>query len=149
MDPVTMIVSALAAGAASGLKESAAEGIKDAYAALTRWLGERYGGVDVGAVEKRPESEAKRASLQEDLQDAGAGSDEQLLALAQRLVEEVRRHDAEAGAAVGIDLEQVQAAALRVHDVHASGTGVRVRQGTFTGDIDIAGVRAGQPPRPQ
>jgi|1186.fasta_scaffold354253_1 hypothetical protein len=63
MDPVTVIVSALAVGAAAGVKETAAAGVKDAYAALKRLLGERYGGVDVAAVERRPESEAKRRSL--------------------------------------------------------------------------------------
>jgi hypothetical protein len=35
---------------------------------------------------------------------------------------------------------------LRLADVAAFGTGVRVEKGTFTGDIDIRGVRAGVPP---
>jgi len=47
------------------------------------------------------------------------------------VIEEIRKHDPETGAAIGIDLAHVQAAALRIRDVDASGTGVRVREGTF------------------
>jgi hypothetical protein len=150
MDPITVIVSALAAGAAAGLKDAAATGIKDAYAALKRLIADRYDDVDVTPVEKRPESEAKRRSLEEDLRDAGAGHDDLMLDAARRVIEEVRSNDAGTGAAIGIDLERVQAAALRIRDVAASGGGVRVREGSFRGDIDIEGVRAGRPdpPRP-
>jgi hypothetical protein len=107
--------------------------------------------VDVAPLEKRPDSKAKRRSLEEDLKAAGADADEQILEMARRVIEEVRKHDPAAGAAIGIDLERVQAAALRVREVDASGTRARVREGTFSGDIDIEGVRAGgtsQPERP-
>ncbi|MEU8382024.1 hypothetical protein [Streptosporangium sp. NPDC048865] len=146
MEPVTLIVSAIALGATAGLQESAATAVKEAYEALKRLIRDRYQDVDVAPVERRPESEAKRGSLEEDLDAAGAGADDELLAAARRLVQEVRNHEPAAGAAVGIDLEGVEAAALRIGGVTSSGTGVRVRQGKFAGDIEINDVRAGQEP---
>jgi hypothetical protein len=148
MDPVTLIVSALAAGAAAAVKSTAEAGVKDAYEGLKRLIFGHYRDVDVAPVEKRPESDAKRQSLAEDLEAAGAAEDPELLETAQRLIEAVRAHDAAVGPAVGIDLEEVSAAFLKVSDVSATGTGVRVRRGEFTGGIDISGVDAGGRARP-
>jgi hypothetical protein len=143
MDPVTLIVTALAAGASAALKSTAESGIKDAYEGLKRLIFGRYTDIDVAPVEKKPESEAKRQSLAEDLEAAGAAGDRELLETAQRLVEAVRKHDAEAGPAIGVDLEHVEAEFLKVGDVSSTGTGVRLRHGTFSGGIDISGVEAG------
>jgi hypothetical protein len=57
----------------------------------------------------------------------------------------VRAHEAVAGVAVGVDLERVSAAALRIREVESTGTGVRVVGGTFEGDIEIGSVKAGRP----
>src|SRR6185503_8315154 len=48
--------------------------------------------MDVTAVENRPESPAKRDSLAEDLQDAGAGGDAEVVAAAQRVLAAVANH---------------------------------------------------------
>jgi len=148
MDPVSMTVvtSALAAGAAAGLKDTVAGAVKDAYAGLKRLLSARYAHVDVSAVEKKPDSKAKRDSLAEDLLDAGAGEDVELLEAARQVLCAVRESAPETGSAVGVDLEGLDAAAVRIQDVIANGTGVRGRDWTVTGDIEISGVRAGQPP---
>ncbi len=69
-----------------------------------------------------------------------------MVAKARALVEIVQRHAPAAAAAIGVDLKDVAAANLRLADIAASGTGVKVERGTFTGDIDIRGVRAGVPP---
>lgn len=143
MDPVSLIVMALAVGASSGLKSTAAAAVQDAYGGLKRLIERKYGGVDVAPVEKRPDSEAKRQSLAEDLADAGAADDSDLLEAAHRLIAEVRAHDPGAGPALGVDLEHVEAEFLRVRDVTSEGTGVRVREGKFGGGIDVEGIRAG------
>ncbi len=49
-------------------------------------------------------------------------------------------------AAIGVDLKDVEAANLRLADIAALGTGVRIEKGKVSGDIDIKGVRAGVPP---
>ncbi|MCT9106552.1 hypothetical protein N4G69_13035 [Streptomyces mirabilis] len=146
MDPVTVIVSALAAGAVSGLRESAVSAVKDTYAVLRKLIADRYADVDVQPVERTPTSSAKRESLAEDLTAAGANGDAELLTVAQRLIAAVRNHEPGAGEAIGVDLERIEAAALRIRDVQASGTGIRVRDAQFGGDIDISEVQAGRPP---
>jgi uncharacterized protein YbjQ (UPF0145 family) len=138
-----MIVMALAAGAAAGLKETASSAVKDAYAGVRRLIGERYGGVDLEPLEQKPASEAKQASVAEDLEEAGAGSDQELLDQVRKLVAAVEEHDPGAAAAVGVDLEKVKAASLHIEGVAAEGTGVRVRESEFAGDVDIRDVRAG------
>jgi hypothetical protein len=150
MDPVTVVVAAIAGGAATGLNQTVAQAVRDAYAALKGLIARKYGDVDVSAVEKKPDSAPKRDSLAEDLAEAGAGDDMELVGAARALIEAVRAHAADAGAVIGVDLQQVEAEALRIGRVWASGTGVRVRDARFHGDIDINEVVAVDkgPPNP-
>lgn len=143
MEPITIMVSALAAGAMAALKLTAEQAVKDAYAAVKRFIQDKYTSVALDTLEKKPESEAKRASVAEDLTDAGAAQDRELATLVQSLAQVLEQHDPGAAAAIGVDLERVKAAALRIKEVAASGTGIRVRESEFTGDIDIGTVRAG------
>ena len=143
MDPVSLVVMALAAGAAAGLKPAAEEAIRDAYTALKALIRGRYAGVDLEPVEQKPASEAERASLAKDLQQAGAAEDGELFEQARSLVTVLRRHQAERAPA-GVDLERVNAEFLSVGKVFSAGTGVRVRESDFSGGIDIGEVRAGQ-----
>lgn len=148
MDPITIIVTALAAGAAAGLKPTAEKVVKDAYAGIKALIQRKYARVNLSPLEAKPESEAKRASVQEDLADAGADGDQELLAQAKVLIDVVEQHDRAAARAIGVDLEEVKAEFLRVQKVTAEGTGVKVRRGEFTGGIDIGEVEAGKDPNP-
>jgi hypothetical protein len=150
-DAVTVITQALAAGAAAGFKDTAAKAVKDTYAGLRKLITERYQDVDVSAVEKRPDSEHKRASLAEDLQQAGADRDAELLEAARQVLATVNTHAADTGLAIGVDLSGLEAAAVRIRDVIAEGTGVQGRDWKVAGDVEISGVRAGsaaEPPDP-
>jgi hypothetical protein len=69
-----------------------------------------------------------------------------VVAAAQKLVDVVQQQAPAAAAAIGVDLKDVSAANLKLGDIVAAGTGVKVQRGTFSGDIDIHGVRAGVPP---
>jgi hypothetical protein len=143
MDPVTLLVTAVALGAASGLRDTAAAVVRDAYQGLKSLIVSRYPDVDVTAVERRPQSVAKRDSLREDLVEAGAANvDAELLDAAWRVVEVLREHDRSAGSVLGVDLDQVEAEFLRVRRVDSAGTGVRVRGSRFGGGIDIEDVHA-------
>jgi hypothetical protein len=76
MDPLTLIIGALAAGAAASAKDTAAQAIKDAYAGFKRSLIARFGARPelqsaIEQVEKRPESEARQMVLNEELEAAG------------------------------------------------------------------------------
>lgn len=145
MDPVSLVVIALAAGAAAGLKSTAEAAVRDAYAGLKAFIRSRYAQVDLTPLEQKPASEAKRASLTEDLEQAGAAEDEELFERARSLVAVLRSHQVDA-APVGVDLERVSAEFLTVGNVFSTGTGtgVRVREGEFSGGIDIGEVHAGQ-----
>jgi hypothetical protein len=100
MDPITLIVTALAAGASLGITDTASSAIKDAYTALKARVRKRLGG--------RPEAElvlAKheqapqtwRAPLMAELDDAGAGRDADLVAAAEALMHLVDEAGAQAG----------------------------------------------------
>jgi hypothetical protein len=146
VDPISIVVAALVAGASAGLTDTVAGAIRDAYGGLKGLLLKRFPGLDVSAVERMPASEHKRESLKEDLAAMGgvSSSDSELLDAAERLVQAVKSNAPEAAAAVGVDLKEVEAGALRIRSVRSSGTGVRVEQGLFHGDIEIGGVQAGQ-----
>ncbi|MFQ6395713.1 hypothetical protein ACLMAJ_19885 [Nocardia sp. KC 131] len=145
-----IVAEAVAVGAAAGLSDTAEQAIADAYQQFKAVVTGRYTGVDVAAVEQRPSSQHRRQELAEDLTAAGAERDTELLAAARALLAVVRAHEAQAGAAAGVDLERVEATALRIAEVSSTGTGVRVVDGSFAGDIEIGRVRTGRqdPPDP-
>jgi hypothetical protein len=146
MDPISIVVAALVAGASAGLQDIVSGAIKDAYAGLKGVLLKRFPGLDVSAVERIPASESKQESLKEDLSAMGgvSSTDSELLDAAERLVQAVKSSAPEAAAAVGVDLNEVEAGALKIRSVRASGGGVRVEHGLFHGDIEISDVQAGQ-----
>jgi len=91
MDPITAaLVSALAVGVAGGLTETGKQLIPDAYKALKAALQQKFGlGSDlldaVDELEKKPDSKGRAATLQEEVESAGADKDPALLKLAEAL----------------------------------------------------------------
>ncbi len=86
MDPVTLIVTALAAGAATGVTESASAAVKDAYARLRALVRKRLADrPDAELVLARHETspETWQAPLVAVLAEAGAEHDTDLVAAAQ------------------------------------------------------------------
>jgi RNA polymerase sigma-70 factor, ECF subfamily len=145
VDPITLVVAAVALGASAGLTDTASQVVKDAYTELKALLARRH--VDVSGVERRPDSDTQRAALAETLTDTDTVSDE-VVAAARVVTETVAEHAPTAASAIGVDLQQVSAAFLRIASVEATGTGVRVRDAEFSGGIDIGQVRAGSTGRP-
>jgi ABC-type branched-subunit amino acid transport system substrate-binding protein len=139
-----IVAEAIAVGAVAGLGDTAKQAVTDAYEKLKALVLGCVGASSVESLEQQPDSVARRSVLVEDLQRADAEGDQELLAAAQALLAVVRAHEVAAGAAVGVDLERVSAAALRVREVESTGTGVRVVEGTFVGDIEIGSVKAGR-----
>ena len=89
MDPVTVIVSALGAGGALGLKDSASSAVKDAYAALKALAAKKLAsrpGADVVLARHEEDPGIWRAPLLDELEKAGADRDDDLLAAAQALL---------------------------------------------------------------
>ena len=90
MDPITLIVTALAAGAALGAQDTVSAMVKDAYAGLKALVKKRLGGRPGGELvlarhEQAPET--WQAPLMAELAETGADSDRDLIAAAQALLD--------------------------------------------------------------
>jgi hypothetical protein len=146
MEPISAtIVSAIALGAAAALKEVSSQAVRDAYSGLKALIQRKYASVPLAQLEENPASKARRAVVEEELTASGAEHDEDLLQHAKAVLEAVQQHAPETGAAIGVDLEEVKGAALRIADLVASGAiSLKVTKGDFSGNLDISGVHAGQ-----
>ncbi len=143
MDPISMIVTALATGAAAGLKPTAAKVIQDAYVGIKALIQRKVGETSVALLEQNPASAARRSVVKEELERTDAGGDSELLTQAKAVLDAVRQHAPEAAGKIGVDLEEIKGASLRISDIIAAGAGVKVRKAEIAGDIEIKGVRAG------
>jgi hypothetical protein len=143
MEPVSVIVNALAAGAKAALPGAAKQVVADSYEALKALLKRRFSSVDVTPVERDPESQNKRGSAAKDLQAVGADKDRDVLDAAIQLLELIAKHAPHAGRAVGVDLAKVRALRIELSDIAVAGpgaTGVRLREVDAVGDIRISSV---------
>jgi hypothetical protein len=146
MDPITVIVAALAAGAAAGLTATAEQAVKDAYAGVKQWLQDRYADINLAALERDPKSANRQGVLAEDLAAAGAGEDAELQAQAKALLALLARSQAgrEAAAGAGVILRDVEVGQdLTAEEIIASGTGFIGERLKVQGNLTIRGVDAG------
>lgn len=154
MDPMAMIVGALASGAASGLTKVAGNAISDAYDALKNLIAKRYPSVSTAGVENKPTSDTQKGALQESLSDEGADTDAELLDAANKLLVAIKSNDPDAARAVGLDLTRVNAGNIDIERVRAAGdaTAVRMTDVASAGNLNIKDVEAdntaGQTNRP-
>jgi hypothetical protein len=100
MDPITLIVTALAAGAAVGVQDTASAMIKDAYASLKALVKKRLGGGEGAELvlarhEQAPET--WQAPLMAKLAETGADRDADLIAVARALLDLVAGASEETG----------------------------------------------------
>src|SRR5947207_8409608 len=91
MDPITTaIVAALSAGAISGLTDTAKAAITDGYTKLKGLLTTKYGASSdvvqaIDKLEAKPTSAGRQGTVVEEVTEAGADQDAELLALAERI----------------------------------------------------------------
>jgi len=100
MDPITLIVTALAAGAAQGVADAASSGVRDAYAALKTMVQKRLSGrphAELILDEHEKQPEIWQAPLMAELGDAGADRDSDLIAAAQVLMNLIDKAGVRAG----------------------------------------------------
>jgi hypothetical protein len=95
MDPVTLIVSAIALGAAAGAKAVVPQAIKDAYAGFKGLLVRKFGSAAkvedaVKQVEDKPQSESRQSVLKEELEEAKSAIDPELIAKAEELLKQLQ-----------------------------------------------------------
>lgn len=89
MDPATIIVAALVAGAASGVTETSSQALKDGYAGLKRLLTGIFGGNSKALAtlsEHETDPETYEKPLAKQLRDTGADRDDEILAAAETVL---------------------------------------------------------------
>lgn len=153
MEPVTTIISsAIALGAAAGLKPTVEKAIKDAYEGLKRIIQDRYAANEdvtdaLDYVAKKPEAEKRRASLDDALSEAGAESDEALVAAAEQVHQAVQAHDPGLPESIGMRIRTLKAKDLAVEDVQAGAAGIAVDVGVaeIEGTASFKGIGGGGP----
>jgi len=143
MDPITIIVTAVAAGAAVAAKDVAAQAVKDGYAALKTLIVRKFGEqADVAAaveqVEKKPDSKPRQGVLKEELETAGAGQDAEVVRQAQALLDLLKGHGQALGVTYQAELRGSGAIAQGPGAVAAGARGVAVG-GDVKGGVIVTG----------
>jgi hypothetical protein len=100
MDPISLIIAALAAGAMAGVRDTAGQAVMDAYTGLKALVRRRFAGnqeaeTALDQSERLPESD--HPQLAQHLRAAGAASDEELIRGAQALLRQADPAGARAG----------------------------------------------------
>ncbi len=155
MEPIsTVIASAIALGAAAGLKPTVERAIKDAYEGLKRVITDRYQDKEevVDAIEyvtKKPDAKKRREVLEEALSDAGATEDVTLIEAASAVHTAVERHDPDLPQSIGMEIGQLKAAMLEVENVQATrgGIGVKIDRAEIEGTAAFKNIGGGSDPK--
>lgn len=152
MDPITLVVAALALGASDGVRGTAKQAIGDAYSAIKSLVLKRYASVsaDVEGLEQEPEEELRRALVEKKLTRAGAGDDAELYGLAQALLSAVEEQAPDLPATIGVVIRRAAVGGnIEVEDVAVDGgTGVAAEDVAAGGDLRISRVAARAPQAP-
>ena len=100
MDPITLIVTALAAGAALGAQDTVSTMVKDAYVGLKALVKKRLGGgpsAELVLAKHEQAPETWQVPLMAELAEAGADGDRDLIAAAQVLLDLVSQAEGRTG----------------------------------------------------
>jgi hypothetical protein len=154
MDPVALLIAALAAGATAAAKDLSTQAVKDGYAKLKTLIVDKFDHkADVktalAQVEQKPDSENRKGVLREELQAAGADKDDELLKQAQSLLELLERQGIKTGVSFTANNTGPGAIAQGPRATAAGQEGIAVG-GNVMGDIitgnnnRVTGRRAGE-----
>jgi hypothetical protein len=137
MDPVTLIVTALATGAAAAAKDAGGDAVKSAFNGLKALIAKKFGKASVesaiASVEQNPDSDNRKGVLKEELETAGAAKDEELLAQVQAFLKLLE----ERGVPTGVNLSATNITATASQGSTAVGP-IQVG-GNLSGDVKIGG----------
>jgi hypothetical protein len=140
MEPISLIVSALAMGAVAAAKQVGGQASQDAYAGLKRLIEDRYkrGGA-IQALQEDPSFESQKKALEDTLTKAGADKDPDVVTSAKVVTQALAAVPQAGLAAVGIDFERVKAVNAQIGDIDVLGlaTALRMR------DSDVTGLKVG------
>jgi hypothetical protein len=143
MEPVSVIVQALVAGAATGLQPTVSKVITDAYGALKSLVSEKFD-VSVSSLERKPTDKARQDIVKEDITASDAAEDVEVLELSQRLLQALHTHHPEVEGIVGVNLKDlVTQASVAIRRVTSSGGGVSLSHAQIGGELVIEDINSG------
>ena len=119
MDPVTLIVAAVAAGAGAGLTDAASSTVRDAYQGLRNLLRRLFAGnppAETALAQAEQDPQTWEAPLRKYVADSGADRDGTVLEAAQRLMALLDTAGSQAGK-YQIDARYAQGAQFGDHNV--------------------------------
>lgn len=90
MDPITLIITALVAGASAAAKDTASQAIKDAYAGLKAIIQKRFAAKpETGVILQQHENDPDtwKKPLTKSLEETGASQDPKIIETAQQLLQ--------------------------------------------------------------
>jgi hypothetical protein len=128
VDVITVIVSALAAGATAGLKDTAKKVVTDGYNAFKSILIKKYPSVKVSLLEEDPKATEYQNVVKKNLTDSKADKDLDLLEATEKLVELLERHSSLTLQTFGVDLKKVKAAKEIVIKNYDSEHGIKAEE---------------------
>lgn len=137
-------MTAIISGAIASAKPTTEKAISDLYTGLKAVIRRKYNTISLESVEKKPDSEAKQASLREDLIEVNAIEDNELLQQAQLLLRAISDQPPQVSQALGIKLEDVKAANIRLQEIIVNGEqaiGTHLKHIEVTSDIEITKVK--------
>jgi hypothetical protein len=109
MDPVTLIVSALVTGAASAAQDTAFNAVKDAYSSLRTLLQRRFQGkpaAETALAEAETDPDTWKKPLAKAVAEHGSG--EEVLALAQQLLQLLQAQQSVSSPKYNIKMDNAQ-----------------------------------------
>lgn len=152
MEPVTTtILTAFVVGAAQGATIVGEQAVVDAYAAFKHIIIKTYDKAtdlleSIAGLEKKPDSQARRDIVAEELRAAGALDDVELLAAAETVI--AAAENAGLAQTVGVDWQDVKAARVKIGQIRAraGAIGFRAARMEIAGEVEITGIDVGGVP---
>jgi hypothetical protein len=153
MEPISLIVGALVAGAVSAAGEVGGQALKDAYSGLKTLLLDHFKrSAAVAALEEDPSSDSQRKALEEALAKADAARDPQIMneaaTKAQEITRILAREPADRLQTVGVNIGTLQAMNARFGEIEVTGAGIglNIDKAELKGDFTLTNVKVHQPP---
>jgi hypothetical protein len=100
MDPMSLLLAALATGATAAAQDTTSQVIKDSYAGLKALILKRFAGrqaAETALAEYEKDEETWKKPLQKSLTEVGADRDEAILQQAQHLLKQINPQQASQG----------------------------------------------------
>ncbi|MGO7683454.1 hypothetical protein ACC696_01935 [Rhizobium ruizarguesonis] len=131
MDPISLIVGAIAMGAAAASQKVTEKTVLEAYDGVKSLIVNRYKRLGaVLALEEDPGSETQRKALQEALSNAGADKDGELVAKAKDLGQKLQAAVEKGPDLIGVSIRELKALNAKIAEVfvEGSGTGLKIEK---------------------